>query len=536
MKIRFFVLLGVAMLVFSACNKDNSQGVDSNGNKAYVAFSVAMPSNPASRADAANVNDANHKDNYVGTVAEQAINAVRVVLFKTDGSVKYAFNLAATTDGSSPVSGVDVVGTPTVSNFVSKGREIEIANYELAVFINPTAAIVTATAEGSGTKIATMRAVETTPAALTSAGILMSNADGFTRVLEAGFSANINASMAESSPIAVRVDRAVAKLFVGIGTALVPPANGATLGTDIAWLPNVTNKKTFWVRELAPIVGGVTMETATTPRYDRYAKDPNFAAGVKDLSVADLKKEFDYATNADNGKFKAIGYADANGVYVLENTMEAAGQYTQVTTTAIVRLNYAPKDIALNESWFNYNGMVFSVAELKASLQQAVEEAISGDMTTEIAGCPAGFKSNILGFYQDLAEIPDFTSIASYDGALIDAKMATGAFQIKWTGSYLNYYHLGVNYYDVLIRHFDDTQESTNMAYGRYGIVRNNIYKMDLETVLGPGRPTIVPEPEPGDEPGPGPIPGPDDRPEAFISARVSVMPWYVRVQSVNLQ
>ena len=539
MKIRKFLLLGIAALIFSACSKDNGPKGDSTDEKAYVAFSIAMPSAHDTKAEASNVGDADHKDSYVGTANEQAINKIRVVLYTTNGAVKYVFDLKATTNGTSAIIGEDVSGTTaTASSFISKGREIEVADYSIAVFINPTAAILDATAEGSGTMVKTKAAAETTAAALTSGGVLMSNADGFKSVLKASFSNNADAAKAEAAPISINVDRAVAKIFVGInaGTTLVCNVPGAKLGTSIAWLPNVTNKKTFWVRELAPVVGGITMETEATLRYNRYAKDPNYVKEIKDWSVADLKKEFNYATNADGANFVGIGYNDANGLYVLENTMEADGQYTQVTTTAIVRLNFAPKDINLGDSWFRYNGMAFSVTEFKALLRQAVEEAVNGNVT-EIDGVPVGFKGHAVGFYQELAGLTGFTGTETYDETFINNKIALGAFDIKWTGSsYLYYFHEGINYYDILIRHFDNTQEPKNLAYGRYGVVRNNIYKLNLESVSGPGRPTIVPTPEPGPEPGPGPTPGPDDKVTAFISAKLTVLPWFVRAQNVDLQ
>ena len=538
MRIRIFSLLGIAALMFSACNKDNNLEVVSSDEKAYMAFSIAMPSTPATKAEAGSIGDANHGDTYVGTANEQAINNVRVVLYAVTGAVKYAFDLQAATNGSAAIAGADVVAGSTASRFVSKGREIEVADYTLAVFINPTTAILTATAEGSGTLIGTKAVIETTPAALISGGVLMSNADGFVSIARAAFMSNATAAASEAAPISVNVDRAVAKIFVGInaGTPLVCNVPDAQIGTDIKWIPNVTNKKMYWVRELAPTLGGVTMETAATLRYNRYAKDPNYTTDFKDKPVADLLKEFSYATNADDGNFVAIGYNDANGIYVLENTMEDAGQYTQVTTTAIVRLNYAPKNITLGDSWFRYNGMAFSVAEYKALLQQAVEEAIVGNVV-ELAGVPVGFKGHAVGLYQQLAGLTGFVGTETYSDTYINNKMNAGAFDIKWTGSnYLYYYHQGINYYDILIRHFDDTQEPVNMAYGRYGIVRNNVYKLNLETVSGPGRPMIVPMLEPGKPGSPGPEPRPDDNATAFISASVTVLPWFVRTQSVNLQ
>lgn len=48
----------------------------------------------------------------------------------------------------------------------------------------------------------------------------------------------------------------------------------------------------------------------------------------------------------------------------------------------------------------------------------------------------------------------------------------------------VRYYHESVCYYDVLIRH--DQNVTTKMALGRYGVVRNNWYHLELQSVSGP--------------------------------------------------
>ena len=58
----------------------------------------------------------------------------------------------------------------------------------------------------------------------------------------------------------------------------------------------------------------------------------------------------------------------------------------------------------------------------------------------------------------------------------------------------VRYYHESVCYYDVLIRH--DQNVTEKMALGRYGVVRNNWYHLELQSVSGPGTPWI---PDPSD-------------------------------------
>ena len=50
----------------------------------------------------------------------------------------------------------------------------------------------------------------------------------------------------------------------------------------------------------------------------------------------------------------------------------------------------------------------------------------------------------------------------------------------------LKYYHNGVNYYAIKIRHFG-TNDSAPFVHGHYGVVRNTHYTVKLESIIGPG-------------------------------------------------
>ena len=87
----------------------------------------------------------------------------------------------------------------------------------------------------------------------------------------------------------------------------------------------------------------------------------------------------------------------------------------------------------------------------------------------------------------------------------------------------LKFYKDGINYFPVLIRHFGDDLVSAVGGYGRYGIVRNNVYKLNIQQIKSPGEP-IVPEIDPED---------PDDKENSYVAFDVEVLPWVVREQNV---
>ena len=106
-------------------------------------------------------------------------------------------------------------------------------------------------------------------------------------------------------------------------------------------------------------------------------------------------------------------------------------------------------------------------------------------------------------------------------------------------GNSIRFYKHGVCYYTSLIRHFDDDYYETPLTdgsvsdeseydeykhLGRYGVVRNNWYKLTVNSVSGPGEPDI---PEIPDEPA--------DARESYINCEINILSWAVRGQEVVL-
>ena len=114
------------------------------------------------------------------------------------------------------------------------------------------------------------------------------------------------------------------------------------------------------------------------------------------------------------------------------------------------------------------------------------------------------------------------------------------------------YYTNGVAYYNVLIKHFGDdetpwkrenhTENNINGVYksiksaaltgnlpdnnylGRYGVLRNNWYKIEITGIRQIGSPVIV-----------TPSTDPDDNVDNYLSVKIHITPWAVRKQSVIL-
>ena len=535
MKIKSFLYVAAVVLLFAACSKDTGEEINPDGEKKWVSFKISIPQGSSTtKAEATSVGGANHGDTYAGTANERKITAVRVVLYNSSDEVVYPFDLVAATDGTAAIAGTDVSTAATATNtyFVSTGKEVLTQPYKMAVLINPTSAMLTATAKAAPlTSLEAAATVSVSTFANTTNGVMMSNSQGLVDVPTTAL--QTSAASAEGAPVSAAVDRSVAKVFVNVpsgGIAVTNSVNGDAVDpASIKWLLDITNKKSFYLRKQAPMItavgslpntaattGAEVIDNSAAGRLVRYATDPNWI-GFNSIPAGDplLAAEFNMSDETSTN-FKTLGWADADGDYVLENTMNAADQFEVETTRILVKMNYVPNGITAGADWISYKGYIFTKAAFLDSFKVAIDSILVGiPATREMIGLPYGFKADMEAIY--VANGGDATPGQTYDAT------AEPTFTAAFVQNNLKFYLGGMSYYKVLIRHFDDSQQPVKMAYGRYGVVRNNLYKIELASVSGPGDPVVVP-PD-----------GPDDDDTSFLSAEISVLPWLVRTQSVNL-
>ncbi|WP_302776472.1 Mfa1 family fimbria major subunit [Porphyromonas uenonis] len=508
-KFIYATLALAAVLLFASCKNDKNQPKSEAGD-AYISFTFSLPQD-GFRAEASDVAGANAEDTYVGTAAEQAINAVRVVLYDpASGDAKYAFDYNITGDGSQAPTGDGIApnGTAaTTARFTTKAEGVVSQDYLMLAIINPTADVKAATAQGK-TLLDAQTAITSDVKTLSADGaaIMMSNDRGLVKVVPGDMKAA--AADAEGAPVKVSVDRILAKVFVG-GTPALP--EGAKF-TGMKWQLNTTNKKTFIYRQFGQVVTAknvFAVETATdnSTRFQRYAQDPNFSGAFNAADFTYLE-----GTPALTGE---TGYADANGQYCLENTMEAASQKIQQTTSFILSGVWTPAThhgitFTTGETWYSYQGFTFTVAKMKEYITEA-NDATKKDKA-EINGTPVGFKAALKALLAETA-----SPVNATDGTITKSFVSH---DIKG-------YKDGVCYYQTnLIRHFNNDQSSIDMGYGRYGVVRNNIYKINITKISQPGEPTVTNDKD---------NPGNDDPTKVFVAFDITINPWIVRTQDIEL-
>ena len=304
-----------------------------------------------------------------------------------------------------------------------------------------------------------------------------------------------------------------------------------------------------------------------------WAKDPNY----------DSYKSDDF--NVVKGIPTSLNNLDTDA-YCLENTFNVANQNQNQTTGVIVKATLTVNDAESDKSFFTLNGdrsTIYTFAKMlekakefyleNADVKAACEDASTGlaseeqlyasDLIVELTNSDGTTKVTLDG--ADDA-ISDFTKAGNYTLTSIYVKDASASKfkkgvpdKLKNTNTALietiknnvgtvSYYKNGEAYYYVPIRHFDETQtpwDADKLAekdlsgsypdsyqdktaeenwLGRYGVVRNNWYQVNVTGIA-----------QIGDAEAPV-IPGkPDDTREQWIKAEINVLSWAVRTQDAVL-
>ena len=272
--------------------------------------------------------------------------------------------------------------------------------------------------------------------------------------------------------------------------------------------------------------------------------------------------------------------------YCLENTFNVANQNQNQTTGVIVKATLTVNNAENDKSFFTLNGdksTIYTFAKMlekakefyleNASVKAACEDASTGlasgqqlnatDLVVELTNSDGTTKVTLDGTddaISDFTKAGNYTVSDIYVNSMAGTKFKGGSVPaalqsksslvetIKNNVGTISYYKNGEAYYYVLIRHFDDTQtpwdadkleaEDLSGSYpdsyqrktaeenwlGRYGVVRNNWYQVNVTGIA-----------QIGDAEAPV-IPGkPDDTREQWIKAEINVLSWAVRTQDAVL-
>lgn len=354
----------------------------------------------------------------------------------------------------------------------------------------------------------------------------------------------------------VYVERGVAKMSVtDPGKITVKDkATSAPTNSEVTfnnWALDITNRKTFAVHNIDDLSSdfGAIWTTARFTGINKrvyWGKDPNYSNELlkkTDTDGDDLRdKEFNIITATSE-----INKAFTDPVYCLENTFNLANMYQGQTTRVIFKAKYTPKDDT-GADLADIGGTFYTIGNMKNILKKAdLETAVNKAATSVLSGCTVDYTnletegSHVI----TLADIKDATGIPLVAGTDYSGK--TGTEIVKEINDKLglkagrpeamvgiNTYLNGVTYYIARVKHFGsltpwksgESYGTDNATYlGRYGMLRNNWYELQVGNVYGPGYPGVPPvDPT-----------LPDDENEKYLSVSVKILSWAKRSDTVDL-
>lgn len=233
--------------------------------------------------------------------------------------------------------------------------------------------------------------------------------------------------------------------------------------------------------------------------------------------------------------------------YCYENTFNVAHQNVKETTCAIVKMKITPNGYS-DGTFFTIDdnkGVVYPIAEVKKEIGKRflAEIGATNVKANYYPGTTATINVKDVEF-ADAAGVVTITKMTLTDGAhdkdVTAADLATFKPTIK-----VNEFKDGFAYYTILIKHFGDELTPWNPStkatesypgtdneknwLGRYGVLRNNWYKLEVTGVAAIGAST------------PGELnvnhdTTPDDNLKRYISCKINALSWAVRKQGTTLR
>ena len=366
-----------------------------------------------------------------------------------------------------------------------------------------------------------------------------------------------------NSSATIYVERALAKVDVTASKPTGSLDDDATVSYKVTgWVLDNTNKKTYYLRNTSNssewlslkttstvptkpyrFVGDAPMESSVQLYRTYWAQDPNY-----DVQLSTLSDHFNTIGNTapTSSSLKNLGEHD----YCLENTFSVPQQNQDVTTRVIIAAQL--KDDG--KTFYVVNDNESQLLD-EDNMKKAVKSAFLNNTDVQ-AWIKTGLKDG-----QKIDEGDLDVTVASTAGnnaptvsvnATGNDKYISGSAPAMTTAitNIMNAikvatYTNGISYYPVRIKHFGDdltpwkneeTPEPTvkDGAYplanqaanylGRYGVLRNNWYNVDVQGIKKLGSP-VVPEVT-GDT---------DDELAAYISVKINVLSWAKRTQGAIL-
>lgn len=279
-------------------------------------------------------------------------------------------------------------------------------------------------------------------------------------------------------------------------------------------------------------------KVATTGDYQTFvrthwAKDVNYD---KNVHPADINRLSDGNEAAVNG---ALG--SDNPQYCFENTFDVERMTAYNTTRAILAAQFVEEGKASADLYL-YDNDTTTLANT-ADMTANITAAINAMEVVKARGTATDLTFEEVNAH--LRRVKSFTiGSVSYAADATDATVLKVFNTVYSNIGDINIYKNGMVYYQIRVKHFGDdltpwnrgeAKVTTTDTYpvvnrdanylGRYGILRNNWYELNVATVNRLGYPAIPPLTD-----------KPDDLLNEYISVKVNIQPWVKKGKEIVLQ
>lgn len=356
----------------------------------------------------------------------------------------------------------------------------------------------------------------------------------------------------DATPTPIYVERVAAKVQVTVdgedNTLGVSgdTYSGATVTFD-NWTLQNTNKKTYLVRNVGTGDAAAWktwtnyFNTLATNSLNRFVGAESGALPYRTYWGIDPNYEMIGSENLGDN-FNIISKESSTDVwlnpgvvaYCAENTTNAQAMAHNQLTGVLLKATFTPSSAEAGSNFFTCNDISTIYTD--------------DEMIEAFTAVLASSENNGLGDGESIQIKSDAEAATITDAAGLQAvfEVRTDDSSNELTTSQANaildeyetikFYKGGVTYYYTsLIKHFGDTYtpaSNINQAkdysegnhLGRYGVVRNNWYELNIKSVSGPGEPEIPEIPE-----------EPADKEHSYINTEINILSWAKREQEVHL-
>lgn len=578
MRIKHFFGLAVIAAMTASCSSNNDSIVgggngsgENESGVSYASFSINLPTTNGTRATDPSFDK--------GDANEYDVNDVTLLVFKkgTDATSEGAYTFVEYVDLGSmaPWKNPNETGVTTHSKITAKLEKVDKNGdfFALVLLNNGKDANAKVTLPHDGDKFSTWNAATNATAkfASTDKGFYMANAPLFDntkkqvttlvaidkdKIYPTESQASAGAAAAD-----IYVERGLAKVTLGTGTGTEKTVADGTYANDKVtiknWALDVTNKKTFPIHNVeglatkteyediwkntttASPTNGATNQRFVDNKPETFVKrvywgiDPNYKDAKLNAETeqgnTDRKAEFNYV--AKDKLTAELG----TPLYCLENTFNLDNMMQGQTTRVIFKAKYNPNGFSENTNFYKIgkNVQLWKQDDLEKHIKAAVTNVVASATDANTTITLAGSDNDLTKAGNRILKASNIT-VTDYTLQPADVKAINVKLGLS-EGNGISTYESGESYYIARIKHFGDvltpwkagnSYGTDNLAYlGRYGVLRNNWYELDVQSVSGPGYPD-VPDVKPNTQ---------DDENDMYINVSVKILSWAKRSQKVDL-